>query len=90
MMRTVERASLEGVTHFRMVHDDFATHACDAPKLAQVLRESYYSLFADSDHLNTLRDALQSALPEGVQLPPAPAQGSMNLKELENSTYFFA
>lgn len=89
MMRTVCSASQEGVTHFQMIHDSFATHAYDSPVLARVLRESYIEIL-DGDPLRSLWEQLQSRLPEGVSLPEPPEQGSVNIRDLLQAEYFFA
>jgi len=89
MVRTINLASMAGVTHFAMIHDSFACHAHDAPLLARSLREAYVEVF-EVDLLKTLRDELQSCLPEDVQLPKLPEYGSLDVEQLNNSTYFFA
>lgn len=89
MMRTVCRASAQGVTHYQMIHDSFATHAADTPVLAQVLRESYVEILSGNP-LMSLRESLQSSLPEGVTVPHPPQQGNVNLRDLLHANYFFA
>ena len=89
MMRTVCSASEEGVTHFQMIHDSFATHAADSVVLARVLRESYVEIL-DGDPLRSLWSQIQSRLPQGVTVPEPPAQGSVNIRDLLQAGYFFA
>lgn len=89
MFLTVHLASLEGATSFMMIHDSFGTHAADAPTMARCLREAYQTVLAGNP-LESLREQLQSGLPEGVELPPPPAQGDLDLSTLAQADYFFA
>lgn len=89
MFETVNRCSEEGVTSFQMIHDSFATHAADAPKMARVLREVFVDFFSE-DVLQRLREESQAQLPEGVTIPEPPPCGDYDLTGLSEATYFFA
>ena len=89
MFETVNRCSEEGLTGFQMIHDSFATHAADAPKMEKVIREVFIDIFS-GDVLQRLREECQDQLPEGVTAPAPPERGQYNLEGLERATYFFA
>ena len=89
MFLTVVRASEAGATHFQMIHDSFGTHVCDVPNLSRILRESYIEIL-QGNPLGDLRDQLQSKLPAGVELPPIPERGTVDLNDLRKAQYFFA
>lgn len=83
---TVDSCLKSGVTSFSMVHDSFATHAVDAPVMAEALRESYASVFS-GNYLKELHAGFQSLTEK--ELPPPPEQGTLDPNDLTHSTYFF-
>lgn len=92
MMQTVLRAKRRGVEHFRMVHDDYGTHAADTPKLARALREVFVELYADRNWLAEFREQVLEQLPKEwhSEVPPAPKLGEFDVREVLNSEFFFA
>jgi len=89
LFRTVNSCAEMGVTHFQMIHDSYAVHACYAPVLARTLRESFVDLFED-DLFSKLRDEILEQLPKGTVLPEPPSHGTMSLEDLRDSKYLFA
>lgn len=89
MRLTVRRAWEEGVRSFSLVHDSYGTHAGNAPQLAYFLREQFIEMYSD-DVLENFRDDLQLQLKEGMELPPLPQQGDLDLSLVMESQYFFA
>lgn len=85
---TVYNASLQGVTHFRMIHDSFATHAADMPILAKTLRHVYADIFS-ADQVNSLYTELQESAPEGAVLPQPPSFGTLEPQQVKEAGYFF-
>lgn len=84
-----------GISSFAMIHDDYGTHAANTPALARCLREAFVELYEQNDVLEQLRDslvaqAIAGAADKGDTIPPTPARGSLNIKDVLNSTYFFA
>lgn len=86
LMMTVVRASAEGVTSFGMVHDCYATHACDVPKLATATREAFVQLYDGQD----VADQFHAQLSEVAEIPPPPPQGTLDLQVVLDSAYFFS
>lgn len=93
MMKTVDKASRQGITHFAMIHDSYGTHAADSTKLASILREAFVEMFS-SDVLETWTNEVLEIVPESkrnkMKLPQAVEYGSLNLTDLLESEYFFA
>jgi DNA-directed RNA polymerase len=85
---TVYSASMKGVSHFRMIHDSFATHAADMPVLAATLREVYADIFS-ADQVTRLRQELRECAPEGVILPVPPSFGTLDPNQVKEAEYFF-
>lgn len=86
MLLTANRCSSEGISQFSPVHDSFATVAADSEQLAKVLRETYVNVFSQ-DILASLRDHLQSQV--DTPLPPLPPYGTLDVRDVLDSPYFF-
>lgn len=74
-------AGAEGMA-LAMIHDDYGTHAADAPRLATIIRETFVSMYEGTAPLDELTAA--------YSLTPPPQPGSLNLRDVLQSTYFFA
>ncbi len=96
MQHTVNLALAEGITSFRMVHDDYGTHAADTETLARLLRCAFIDLFGGDTRNNLLAKvrtevARQIGLdPDDKKLPEVPPTGSLKVEEVAHSEYFFA
>lgn len=95
MMLTVVKARAEGIDHFLMVHDSFGCHMADAPRMSQIVRETFTAMYSGSTVLDNLVADLVAnidlkALPEGKEIPVAPTQGDLNINLVLESKYFFA
>src|SRR5207302_2653613 len=88
MMRTIHRLQAEGVHHFAMVHDSFGVHAADVDTLNRVLREEFVRLYSAGVLENFLIQQRQ-AHPD-VDLPDVPPSGSLDIRQVLFSPYFFA
>ena len=86
LMMTVVRASAEGVESFGMVHDCYATHACDVPALAAATREAFIQLYDGVD----VAGQLHTQLSEVAEIPPPPPQGTLDIQVVRESRYFFS
>lgn len=89
LLMTVNRAAGAGVTSFGMVHDSYAAPAADAPTLARHLREAFIALYSN-DVLADLGESIEAILSDGVELPPLPAKGALDLDDVLQARYFFA
>jgi DNA-directed RNA polymerase len=87
MVETVNQSYAKGVESFMMIHDSFATHACDAPVMADTLRQCAVEMFS-GNLLEDLRRQLTDQT--GLELPECPPQGTLDLTLLQHSKYFFA
>lgn len=94
MLRTVEFLTDRGRTdmHLSMIHDSYATHAADVETLSMALRQAFVELYNEKCWLTAFRDEVAEQLgPEAAaELPPVPAQGSLDIEDVVNSLYFFA
>jgi DNA-directed RNA polymerase len=65
-----------------MIHDDYGTHAADADRLARTIRESFVTMYEGCQPLQELADR--------YDLPPPPVPGSLDIRQVLDSKYFFA
>jgi DNA-directed RNA polymerase len=89
MMITVLRCRDRGVRAFSCVHDSYAVHAGKADILGEELRIAFCDIYAD-DILEDFKAQLEAQLPEGVELPPLPSKGKLDISGVIESEYFFA
>lgn len=91
MMRTINKCSDAGVTHFAMIHDSYGTHAADALSMAELLRDSFIEIH-EVNVLENLKEDLEFQLnDENVEkIPALPEPGDLDLEVIRDSIYFFA
>lgn len=91
LMLTINKCLDEGITDFALVHDSYATHACNTDKLAEILREAFIEQYSQ-DVLAKFRAELMSQLPPDLanNIPPLPPKGNLDLALIKESKYFFA
>lgn len=86
MMLVASKCRAEGLV-FAGVHDSFWTHAGSIPKLQPIIRESFVELHGQPI-LENFRKDLEIRL-GGVELPPLPAQGELQIRDVLDSKYVF-
>lgn len=87
MHMVVAAAVEEGMTHFAMIHDDFGTHACHIERFQEIIREQFVKLHSETRILDDLKAQHEERY--GVELPDVPPYGSLDLKEVIRSPFFF-
>lgn len=90
LIGTVNLAYDNGVTAFAAVHDSYGTHAADMQVLAACIRHAFVNLYQEHDVLDNLHTDITAQVPEGTEVPPPPAKGKLDIKEVLNSDFFFA
>jgi len=88
MMLTVQRLRTEGVHHFAMVHDSFGVHASDIDALNRVLREEFVHIYSEPVLQRFFKEQLEAN--PGVSLPALPPPGTLDIRQVIESPYFFA
>jgi DNA-directed RNA polymerase len=66
-----------------MVHDDYGTTAADSELLATLIRQKFVELYENNDPLADLRQRYP-------ELPPVPAPGNLDIREVLRSEFFFS
>ena len=87
---TVSKCLDAGITDFAMVHDSYGTHSPNMPLLNDELRKAFVEMYEEHDVLLNLYTSAVATLPKEVLVPPPPAKGTLDLKEVLQSDYFFA
>lgn len=87
LMMTVNAARKEGIVDIACIHDDYGTHAADTDRFQKIIREQFVKLYSEHDPLNDFKKEQEEA--HGVELPYAPAKGSLDLTAVTRSPYFF-
>jgi DNA-directed RNA polymerase len=87
MMLTVNRLHLLGLRHFAMVHDSFGVHASDVDLLNRTVREEFVTMHSEPLMANSFKEQL---LATGIALPSLPPPGTLDIREVVESPYFFA
>ncbi|WCA46225.1 DNA-directed RNA polymerase [Caulobacter phage DCM] len=82
MTETTCAASAEGMC-LAMIHDDYGTHAADTARLFRLIREVFVSIYERVDPL------VEFAAAYGLKTEP-PARGSLDLRLVLESPYFFS
>jgi DNA-directed RNA polymerase len=72
---------------FAAVHDSYWTHAADIDRMAAIARRQFI-LLHEADPLAALREEWQKKHPQ-ITFSPLPEPGSLDLKKVADSPYFF-
>lgn len=87
MMMTINGGVAEGITSFAMIHDDFGVHAADTVKWHRIIREQFVKLHSDQNVLEDLKRTTEERT--GIELPPLPARGTLDIRQVLDSPFFF-
>jgi DNA-directed RNA polymerase len=87
LMMTVNRCVEAGIDAFSMIHDGYGVHATDVPVMRKILREAFVGLYSE-DVLLDFKGQLESQ--SGLEMPPLPEYGDLDVRNVNNSEYFFA
>lgn len=89
MTKTINTCYTRGIQDFAMVHDSYGTHSPAMNTMSEVLREEFVNMYEQHDVLHNLRNhAIITLGTEDIPLPPE--QGSLQLRDILKSDYFFA
>lgn len=80
---TVVAADEAGIDSLAMIHDDYGTHAADTQKLFMLIRETFVCMYEAHDPLADFHSRYPA-------LPAPPQKGSLDLRAVLESPYFFA
>lgn len=87
MALTTVAARKAGIRHLAMIHDDFGTHAADAPKLYNIIREEFVKIYLKEDWIGRFMQEYEN---KGISLPERPTKGNLEISQVIDSKYFFS
>lgn len=90
LMSTVLLAKDNGVTAFAAVHDSYGTHAGNMSLLAACIRRAFVDMYSGADVMAQLRADLSTQVGEDVAFKEPPPPGSLDLRKVLESDFFFA
>lgn len=80
---TTAAAFSAGIDALAMIHDDYGTHAADAEKLYRLIREQFVRMYEEHDPIA----AFKARYPEVAE---PPTKGTLNIRDVLDSPYFFS
>ncbi len=79
-----------GITALSTIHDSYGTHASDMWTLSKCVREAFVMTY-EEDVLGQFEAACRDVVRDGFQAPPdRPENGSLDIRQVLDSDYFFA
>jgi DNA-directed RNA polymerase len=85
---TVLRAKALGINSLALIHDDYGTHAADTDLLHRAIRESFVDMYENFDPVENFKQWQEILAKE--DMPSAPDKGTLDIKLVLNSTFFFS
>ena len=77
-----------GVTDVFAIHDEVDVHASNVDVFGLSVREATAEIFME-DQLTLFANSINVLLPAGVEVPPMPARGSLDVTKVLNSKYYW-
>ncbi|APU00310.1 RNA polymerase [Ralstonia phage RS-PII-1] len=72
-----------GIDSLAMIHDDYGTHAADAQRLYELIRETFVRMYEQHDPINDFASRFAG-------LPVPPQTGPLGIRSVLESRFFFA
>jgi DNA-directed RNA polymerase len=94
LKRTAVFAAREGITHFQLIHDSFATHAGNTTRFFQIIREAFVDMYETYCPFEAVEAYARTVLSEeGLEKLTAlekPVRGTLDIRKVQDSLYAFA
>ena len=74
--------------NFGAVHDSYSVHACDVDKLLQLIKDKFIKMYSYQNFFDVIEKMIITN-PDNFNYQQ-PRIGELNIKEVQNSDYFFA
>ena len=86
---TVNMAVANNVSSIRPTHDEIAVLAADAGMMSSCVREATVKLFSE-EILEDFSSQISALLPKSVECPPVPPKGTLDIRDVLKSDYYFS
>lgn len=80
---TAASAAHRGIASLAMVHDDYGTHAANSQNLYEIIRREFVGMYEHNDPIEDLCRRYPV-------LPAPPTKGTLDIREVLRSAYFFS
>lgn len=98
LVLTVCKLLDDGITHYAMIHDSFATHACNAALMARRLREAFVEQYSGDPFADLYHEFMQmltvigdmKSVDEVQEIYRGLPYGTLDVSKVKESLYFFA
>tara|TARA_R110000824_G_scaffold238661_2_gene427405 strand:- start:1 stop:669 length:669 start_codon:yes stop_codon:yes gene_type:complete len=87
MFLTIARMHLTGIEDYCMIHDSYGCHPNQVDDMLVCIKEEFLKIHSENQ-LEKFKAEIENQL--GVQLPPIPERGDLDLSGVLESQYFFA
>ena len=88
MLMTAKTCDINKID-FAAVHDSYWTQAGSVDDMNEILRDEFVNLYTDTNILEDFAESL-SVLYPGVEFPPLPERGDLDLNVVKTSPFFFS
>lgn len=76
-----------GIDDWMVIHDDYGCHAADIPELHRAIRVAFVNMYHNVDRLAIFAEEIEAYT--GAELSERPAMGTMDVRDVLHSEYFF-
>jgi len=92
MRMFINLATANGIQHFALVHDSYGTVAADVEMMSACLKKGFVQLYTERDPLAEFRVDIAAMLSDEAlpKLPQLPEKGTLDVRQVEESDFFFA
>lgn len=80
---TTEECARQGIDSVAMIHDDYGTHAANAQRMYEIIRERFVHMYEQDDPIQAFFDRYPG-------LPAVPQKGTLDIREVMRSPFFFS
>jgi DNA-directed RNA polymerase len=87
LLLAILRAAASGLISFAVIHDSYGTYAAETDTLHRVIREAFVEMYEGIDTLGDFHK--QQMERTGIDLPPPPPLGDLDIREVLTSPFFF-
>lgn len=86
LLASLGEASRAGMRNLAAVHDAFGTTPSRTTEFGHILQDAFATMYS-TDPFECLRDAARE---HGLEVPVAPARGTLNVEDIRHADYLFA
>lgn len=92
LQAVVNAAVQAGIVDLLLIHDSFATHACDTSDFQWLIKRTFIEMYVNNDVFNQFRERVLQDISEENKdkIPELPSKGSLDIFGVIDSEYCFS